>query len=343
MSHEIETHEGQAAFYSTQREWHHGLTQHAVVPEGLSPLDAMASAHLTGWNVRKTPLSTRVGSSYLRVPDRYAIIRDNPFTTEPEVLGDASEKYHAWQNEHLAEFASALVGESSESLTAQVAASLFGGRQVFLSLKFPADITLDVEGVKDVTDFYLLLTTGHTGSSATRVDVTAVRAVCANTLPLAQAAADRTWSMWHLQPQESLAGKAAEAQAVLGIGYAYAEAFEAEARAFLAAPCTTDTFEQIMARAFPLDSNASKLQTTNVEKRRTQVRELLAAPTNAPFASTAWGAYNALTEWSDWHAPVVGGDDQQQAERRFASKTFGKGVEWKRQAEAIVRETCAVG
>src|SRR2546430_17112607 len=92
MSHELERHvDGTTGFVSArQHAWHRLGT---VLPAAFTAAQAMEHARLGWWNVRKEHLQavvvTEDGVSTINVSDRYATVRTNPITGQPEALGVA--------------------------------------------------------------------------------------------------------------------------------------------------------------------------------------------------------------------------------------------------------------
>src|SRR5262249_35498368 len=138
MAHELETYPDGSVGFVTAREhaWHRLGT---VLPEQFSAAEAMQHAKLGGWSVRKEHLQAVAvgddGVSTLPVSGRYATVRDNPATGQPEVLGVVGESYRPIQNEEHADLLDTLVDESGAHF--ETAGSLRGGRQVFLTMHLP--------------------------------------------------------------------------------------------------------------------------------------------------------------------------------------------------------------
>ncbi|WP_114908020.1 DUF932 domain-containing protein [Ornithinimicrobium murale] len=300
MSHEIETYKGQAAaIYARQDAWHRlGTT---VRDRAFTAEEAMTLGHLGGWDVRKVPLTanevTEDGVSSIPAPG-FATVRTNPFTAAAEALGVVGAGYTPLQNEEHAEFLNTLAEESGAVF--ETAGSLRGGRQVFLTMRLPGSIMV---GGTDRIDLNIAALNSHDGSSAFRLLLTPVRVVCANT----QAAALRD-NVAHVSIRHTRNAKAAVQQAreALGLTFAYVEEFEREAEALVNTTTTEAQFQAIIGQVFgATDRDASK-RAKNAERDRQATLSALwhDANTQEGIRSTAWAAYQVVTEYVDHHAPV---------------------------------------
>lgn len=324
MAHQIEQFANGAAAFVSAREhaWHRLGT---VVPAGFTAAEAMQHAHLGGWDVRKSPLTTAVlsadGVTTFEVPDQFATVRTNPVTGAPEVLGVVGNGYKPIQNEEHADLLNALVDESGAHF--ETAGSLKGGRQVFLTMKVPATINV---GGRDAVDLYLVALNSHDGSSAFRLLVSPVRVVCANTQAAAIRSARSSYSIRHTA---GAAGYVAEARNALGLTFTFAEAFQAQADAMIAEQITRDEFDALIGAVWTseaADSGSKRARTIQADRNRELRRLMWTADTNENIRGTRWAAYQAVTEYLDHTAPVAktvraGAAASVRAERALTSST----------------------
>src|SRR6266568_1794524 len=195
MAHMLEEHaDGTVSFASAREDaWHHlgTVTNNAMTAE-----EAMSTAFLSGWNVRKLGLTateiTETGVTSLELPDQFATVRTSPKSGRTEYLGVVGAQYEPVQNEQHCELLNTLVDESGAHF--ETAGSLRGGRQVFVTLKMPQTMTL---AGTDRVDLYIAGLNSHDGSSAFRLLVTPVRIVCANTQSMALERAKTSYSIRH--------------------------------------------------------------------------------------------------------------------------------------------------
>lgn len=305
MAHELETWaDGSASFVSArQHAWHR---QGTVLAAEFDAEQAMTHAKLGGWHVRKealttVPLLSADGVSTLAVPDFYATVRTHPVSGRPDVLGVVGAGYTPIQNEEHAALLDALVSESGAHF--ETAGSLRGGRQVFLTIKLPT--TMQIGGV-DPVDLYLVALNSHDGTSAFRLLTSPVRVVCANT----QAAALKsTRSSYSIRHTSGARGHIAEARAALGLTFAYADAFQAEADAMIAQAIADEAFARIVAELWPVDQQSERSKTIARNRAAVLTDLLHTSPTNEAIRGTKWAAYQAVTEYTDHVAPVSGKGD----------------------------------
>ena len=300
MSHELETYaDGSTGFVAAREHAWHRLG--IVLPGTFSAADAMRHAHLGGWNVRKETVQAVVldaeGVHTLPVPGRFATVRTNPITGEPEALGVVGDGYVPIQNEEHCELLDALVDESGAHF--ETAGSLRGGRQVFLSMKLPHTITI---GGVDPIHTYLAALNSHDGSLAFRLLVTPVRVVCANTQAAAIRCAKSSFSIHHTSGAHSHIHAAREA---LGLTFRFMDEFQAEADKMIEQAMTDAEFLAITRTLWPVAKDASTRTKNNDLRRESTLLKLFTeSDSNAVIRGTRWAGYQAVTEYLDHHAPV---------------------------------------
>lgn len=336
MPHMIETHGDQAAFFSFREDAWHSLGN--VVDNATTAEEALQLAHLTGWNVRKVgPLTTTVLASdgtlqVVEVPDKFAIVRDNPF--EPgkvDVLGDAGKVYEPIQNEAKADLLNAILGEGDAQI--ETAGSLKGGREVFVTMKVPG--TMQVGGV-DPVDLYIAALNNHDGQKSFRFLVTPIRVVCKNTQSAAVKAAKSSFSVRHTK--NGTKGVVAQAREALDLTFRYAHEFELEAEKMIQEALTEAAFNEIVKELVPLADNASDLLKARAEKTRGTLMELFTdSPTNTAIRGTNWAGYNAVTEYVDHVQTFNRSTGIADPERRAAFALSADGIKTKEFAFKLLQ------
>jgi phage/plasmid-like protein (TIGR03299 family) len=255
-------------------------------------------------------------------PGRVATIRKDTGA----VLGvGLTDRFQPYQNGEAFAFGDHLIYEGGASC--ESGGSLFGGRQVFLSMELPDHI--QVAGDPSDYRLFLLITNGHDGSALLRVSVTVERAICRNTIRIAHARAVSTWAIRHTK---GLQGRVQEARNALGLTQKYAEAFTASASALVGMTLAERQVEDILATLFPL----TEVQQARVDEGKDPgaaaalpvVRQVYyESPTVAPVRGTAYGVLSAVTEYVDhvktYQKVAQGGSD----ENRAAHVIFDEGQE----------------
>lgn len=303
MAHNLDINEGVASFASAREAaWHQLGT---VTDEAMTAQEALAAAHLAGWNIRKVPLfavDPETGNS-MEVPGRSAVIRDNPvIADQTDVLGDVGSAYKVVQNEELTELLDTLVDESGAHF--ETAGAIEGGRRVFVTMKLPGHIKI---GGVDPVDNYLAAITSHDGSLATTGMVTPVRIVCQNTLNVAFQDHSHMFRVRHTRGASKLL--IAEARKALDFSFEYLEGFQEQAEILINTTLTQSRFEEIIAAEFGAEEGAAAATKTRTDRKLEEMVELFAeAGTQQGIRDTAWAGFNALTEWNDHFSPARGDD-----------------------------------
>lgn len=302
MAHHLETFaDGRTAFASAREDaWHRLGT---VTSTAMTAEEALETALLSGWDVRKVALQTETvldehGAGSLAVPGHFATVRTNPVTRGTDVLGVVGTKYRPIQNEEHAELLNTLVDMSGAHF--ETAGSLRGGREVFVTMKMPEHLNV---GGTDKVDLYLAALNSHDGTSAFRLLVTPVRVVCANTQAAALKEAKASFSIRHTSGANAAIAQARQA---LGLTFTYQKAFEEEAERMIQQSLTSWQFMSIMGRLFPEPAaNAPGSTRNRYQEKMNRLEELFTtAETNAAIRGTRWAGYQSVTEYIDHYAPA---------------------------------------
>lgn len=279
------------------------------VPEGASPREAMEMAHMLNWNVRKLPLDgiklldTDGVYKTTTVPQKYAAVRTNPFTGEMEALGTVGRVWQPFQNEDSIDLLQDIVDESGGQVS--TLGVLGEGRSTFISMKLPAHMEFisPIDGSKDVTDLYIALFNHHDGNGALKGVVTPLRISCANMQRMATETAKGSFSLRHTT---SARVRLAEVRSVLNLTFKYRDTYVEQCQRLIGKQMDEDAvFAQVRA---VFDVNEPEI-TERVKNARIQtsakVLELYrTSPSVAPFKGTAYGVYNAVTEYADHYSKV---------------------------------------
>lgn len=330
MAHDIT----EAAF-SNEGAWH-GLG--TVVPRNMEPEEGFKLAGLD-WTLEPEPVylagpqfpsdpndSIPETGSYLgkMVPNRVALCRSD----NGDILGTASDAYTPFQNADLLGLAKELQ-EIDGSAYLESALQLGGGRDIVLLMRMRE---WDVMGDKNVS--YITLWNNHDGSLPLHAYGTDVRVVCRNTLNWSAGSAKGKVKIRHT------AGIKAGSRQLIAACKAAKEAsgcWEDVARTFAAAAIPTydrartmleDAYKMMHPRPeaktgesqYDFNRRYSRWQTGMDNYLRATVG-ILRSPTCNTEATkgTAFGIFNAVTEWLDHSSPRV--KDRKEAQLSLDSTT----------------------
>lgn len=303
MPHMLETDSNGTTYFADARNdaWHQLGQQvgHAMTADEL-----MTESHLGGWNVRKIPAFGVDGPGpLLPVIGKFAIVRDNPTTGQPEAMGGmVGNHYVPIQNETNTEVLQALVDQSGALF--ETAGSLNGGRNVFVTMKMPENLMV---GGRDELELYIAAMNSHDGTSRYNLITSPVRIVCKNTQDAAVRGAKSSFQISHTS---GATNRIEEARQALALTWAYAKEFEAEAEEMIARTMNKDAFVKSLARhIFPkpstTDTDASKRKMTVFNDREVLLVDLFEnAATNENIRGTAWAGYQSIAEYFDHYIPV---------------------------------------
>jgi len=209
-------------------------------------------------------------------------------------LGIVGSGYQPMQNVDAFDwFDSALGVGKAQYVTA---GSLKGGRIVWALVRLPG--WMRVGGGDDLVGKYMLLTTSHDGSMAVWIMITPIRVVCWNTLQAAFMDSRIMAKFWHTKGLQGRMFDYAEQLAKISEVYEKTEkAFDALANHQV----TSEQVETYIETLFPIPEDAKRPQ--RMEGNRKAVLDRFEGQgMGADLDSakgTAWGLYNATSEWAD--------------------------------------------
>ncbi len=332
VGHELDQTNGIASFASARvHAWHRLGT---VLPDKMTAEQALAAAHLAGWNVRKKPLYVEgdpvltedgvTPSSPVEVPGKFATVRTNPINQQEDVLGVVGEQYTIIQNEEHADILNAIVDESGAHF--ETAGALFGGRQTFMSMKLPRAIELRGSAGVDVTDLYLIAQNSHDGSSAFRLMVSPVRVVCMNTLGAAIREAKSQFAIRHTEGANRNIQLAREA---LGMTWKYVDVFEKALERMTHREVSRSEATITLRKVLKFDEKA--LTERSEKNQNARIGDILKLWTSSDtlngFHGSSYGLYQAVAEWADHYSPTWAGQGQAEMQR---AERIAKGGEMQR-------------
>lgn len=328
MAHQIDTVSlGRASYASTQKEWHFGQTQHAVLQPG-APVEEWAVA--SGMNYRVQRASVRYATERLTpdaqlhnlkvVDDKIVLFRSD--TGAP--LGIVSDGYQIMQPLEVLEFFREWAERNA--CVIESAGVLFGGKRYFATAKMAQAVALASTGGDTVVP-YILLSTSADGSLSTEGRLTGVRTVCNNTLTAARNGA-ATLRVTHRSKFD-----AAQAKSVMETAREDFAAFMEMARQLTAIKVESARAEEMttLLLTTPARNADAARESAGFQRIMGLFNGLGRGAELETAKETAWGWLNAVTEYVDHHARA------RSDENRTASAIWGPGADLKAKAVQIVQ------
>lgn len=323
--HNLEQFGDTTAFVSYREPGWHMLG--TVVSDKLTAQDAIKHAELD-WTVELHPLQSPVitdkGVEVIDVPNKFAVIRKHPLKDNRDALGVVGNRYTPIQNREVFRFLDALTDGGA---TYETAGSMDGGRKVFMTMQMPTSILIDG---KDRSDMYLFATTSHDGSFSLSVALTAVRVVCYNTWRMARRAADFKHTIRHTANSNKSIVKARE---VMSMTFEYTGWLQEQADKLSSIdvyghdilPFVEGLFpypKDVLQNLHQLDRQQETIK-INVDKKRNRIEELYFHSLGNQGLGTAWGLFNAVTEYADYYHTTRAKTAVQRFNRRAERQVLG--------------------
>lgn len=238
------------------------------------------------WQVDKRQMYFEDGADRIVYPDRFATVR----STDKHQLGIVSKNYHVFQNTEAFEFFDAVTDAGSGDAHYTSAGQSSGGQRVFLTAQIGENFTVAGE---DAHGLYLMITNSHDGTKAFTAAITIIRVECTNAVTLALKSAKTRWSIRH---KSDLKGKVQEARDSLKMSFVYKDAFEKEIEKMMNVDINADQMLSIANAIVP----PSKFQHDKAVAGIMDTFENEKTINDTEAKGTGYGAFNAVTFWSDW-------------------------------------------
>ncbi len=316
MSQNLNIHNGRASMmYVGEAPWHKLGTP---LPKLATSAEAIQAAQLD-YRVEKKPIQAMLnGKSRAPIHDHFATVRLDTGC----VLGVVGSRYSVIQNRDAFAFFD-FVGKDEAIF--ETAGALGNGERIWVLARLPGFIK--VRG-KDIVKKYLLLTNSHDGTSLVRCKLTPIRVVCSNTLSTALSGSEVEARIRHTpNATENLV----EAHKVIGLSNDLYDQLDYIFNRMALRRLTDKELLEYVETLMP-DNDAAE-STTRTENIRSAILNLHESGAGAELSrGTLWGAYTALTEFTD-HVQHSSNPD-----RRLKSVWFGSGERLKQNAFVLAQK-----
>jgi len=258
---------------------------------------ALVTAGMAGMNVRKVPVlhnGKPVRGKWLLEDDR------NGEALPGIVVGDDFTPY---QYEQVAEVLDVVARRTGAVFDRagymDVTSYGLGGARGFISMRLPHQLSFG----GDKVDAYIAAFMSH-GTGSNLLTPTGTRVECANQQP-AMAQEKYRVIIRHTSSVEARHRYAGE---VLTNSVAAIKTATYEANQLLAVKTTDDQFRDMIERAFPIKGDG-KGTVTRHQNKIDKMMVIRHGDTNRGIVGTAWGDYQTMLEFIEWHQRIRGGDD----------------------------------
>ncbi|MCI3928809.1 DUF932 domain-containing protein [Streptomyces sp. AN091965] len=213
-------------------------------------------------------------------------------------LGVVGKAYEVVQNRHAFEFLQELVNDSNAMW--ESAGALRGGKRVFVAMRLPRHVTVDVEGIGDKIVPFIVVINSHDGRWPYEVVATPWRPVCGNTERLAVRDAYTRWTVRHTRGATS---RIQEARRTLQLSIRYYDQWADEETALARTDLAINEFNELVDALWPLEETATAKTRRAFNSRRDRLHGLFEDEAGRT-GRTAYAAERAVTEYVDHFAPI---------------------------------------
>lgn len=322
MAHELHKDAaGKTSFaYIGEHAWH-GLGQQ-LTPN--APLSVWKQEAGFDWEIQQGPVETRLASGELvSMSERQLLYRSD--THAP--LAVVSNKYKVVQPNEILGFYEDLIDTAGFVL--ETAGVMFGGRRFWaLAATNYSDEVLAGDRVSQ----YLLLTTACDGSLATTAKFTPVRVVCNNTLGVALR---KDGGRTQIKVPHNANFDAVAVKRELGVAGEAWDMFMEDARKLANAEMSRADAAGFLINLLGDPTKKAEDQPAAAASLMDQIYQLWDKNSmgNELVGHTAWGMFNAVTEYADWHT------GHKTADARMDNAWFGANARMKEDAFDLLMAT----
>lgn len=284
-----------AMFYVGKEKPWHGLG--VSVESALTSEEALKAAGLD-WEVQLAP----VFDADMREIKNY---QRTYRTDNGNTLGIVGNRYTVIDNKSGFEILDSIIGKGANFDTA---GALFGGEVVFINALMPNALRIAGDEIMP----YFLLKMAHDGTGSLVLKRTPIRTVCQNTLNLAigNPKSKQDMRMQKIKHTRNYDERVREAAQLMQLNSEYYKEFEVVANKLVAVKFSNDDFKGLLDELYPLPEDGTKRALGIADRERTKLLDAHMADDLNNIRFTAWGAYNAVADYSD-HMRESRGDNKE--------------------------------
>jgi phage/plasmid-like protein (TIGR03299 family) len=184
-------------------------------------------------------------------------------------------------------------------------------------------------GKDDLVNKNLLFTTAHDGSKGAMTQIMPLRNICTNTLTMAMRQAKMSF-----RHSANIEEKVRNANQIMGISHKLFDELEVIFNVMHQKPFLSADLKEYVQTLVP--DNVAAENNARTENMRNQMYQLAETGRGHEMArGTAWGAYNAVTEFVDHYQNVNAKGD-----KSLKSQWFGAGSKLKEKAFELAKKMC---
>lgn len=308
--------------FSGEIPWHKKGKQLA----GLATAEEMIVAAGLDWRVEMKPLYYQEGFAIdplanYRAGDFFGCIRQDTNATLSVMKGG----YTPMQNRHKFQFMDSVVGAGQAVY--ETAGALGRGEKVWILVRLPGEIIVAKD---DVVRKYLTLYDSFDGTMAVGLMRTGIRVVCENTLNEAISSSKQKVKFRHTKGAKM---RLEDLQETLGLVHKQYDHFGEASRYMAGQALMRNRAQDLLKEILKTQVAPPGMPVNRSEMTHNKVMDLFEGQgrgsTMVGSRGTAWGLYNAVTEYVDFHRATRG---KNQDDRRTASLLFGSGAALKQRA-----------
>lgn len=299
--------DGVAEFVFTGEKPWHGLG--VEVPGLMTTEEALRAARMD-WGIEKVPVLSSYDMSVIE--DQYAILR----TDNHVALGIVGARYEPISNKEAFSIFDGVLGETHAQV--ETAGALGKGERVFMQARLPG-IQEAVPG--DTMEQFLLIHASHDGSGAEEVLFVNQRVVCQNTLSMALGSQKNRFKIRHTKNYKD---RMVQVEKILMESKHYWEKVQDAIKHLAATSVSRVEVGVFMDAMFPIKEDAKRDTTSNTRKQFEELMETGLGTDIPGVKGTAWGMFNAYSEYLQYGRTVNKIDDPyQQVGKRWEKIVFG--------------------